>query len=114
MSNEIDSFEGQGVIVTGGTRGIGKAIALEFLNRGANVVITYSSNDEAVKSLMKEFPQFRGRLKCVRFDVANAGEVKNFFETLPFEQLDVLINNAGIRRDQIVWYDAYRRLAKSY
>ncbi len=98
----MKKFTGQNVIVTGGTRGIGKGIAKAFLEEGANVLVTYSGNKVAAESFMEEFKEFKGQITLSSFDVANYQAVEKFFEELPFEQLDILVNNAGIRKDNVV------------
>lgn len=97
-------FEGKAAIVTGGTRGIGKAIALELARHGANVAFNYSkSADEAVK-LKAEIEGLGVQAFVAQCDVANTaaaaefvGQVKEAFGTINY-----LINNAGITRDQLI------------
>ena len=95
-------FEGQNVVVTGGTRGIGKGISEAFLKEGANVLATYSGNKEAADAFLEEFRQFDGQVSISCFDVSNYEQSEKFFDELPFEKLDVLVNNAGIRKDNVV------------
>lgn len=94
------NFENQHVIVTGGTRGIGAGITESFLKAGAYVIATYSGNDTAAMAFKEKFPG--DKLIVKKFDVANTAEVEAFFQSYPFETLEVLVNNAGIRRDNIV------------
>ena len=93
-------FDEQLVIVTGGTRGIGKAISSAFLSRGAKVIATYVSGAEAAEKFKSEHPQGE-KLSLACFDVSDANAVESFFGNLEAAP-QVLINNAGIRRDQIV------------
>jgi 3-oxoacyl-[acyl-carrier protein] reductase len=95
-------FEGQTVVVTGGTRGIGKGISEAFLKEGATVLVTYAGNKEAAEKFVEENSEYKEKIHLASFDVANYQEAEKFFENLPFEKLDVLINNAGIRKDNIV------------
>lgn len=95
-------FEGQNVIVTGGTRGIGRGISEAFLSEGANVLVTYSGNKEAADNFMKENSQYESQIHLAAFDVSDYAQVENFFEDLPFDTLEILVNNAGIRKDSIV------------
>jgi 3-oxoacyl-[acyl-carrier protein] reductase len=93
-------FNDQLVIVTGGTRGIGRAICSAFLSRGAEVIATYVSSHEAAERFKAEVDG-GDRLTLAQFDVADAAAVEKFFDGLESAP-SVVINNAGIRRDQIV------------
>lgn len=95
-------FEGQNVVVTGGTRGIGKGIAEAFLKEGASVLATYSGNKEAADAFLEEFKEYEGKISVSCFDVSNYEQSEKFFDELPFEKLDVVVNNAGIRKDNVV------------
>ena len=92
-------FEGQRVVVTGGTRGIGRAISVAFLEAGAEVHAMYAGNDEAAERFVEE--QGASRLFVAKVDVSDYGAVERFFGALPSPP-QVVVNNAGIRRDQIV------------
>lgn len=96
------SFENQVVIVTGGTRGIGKGIAQAFLNARATVIATYSGNDQAAENFRQEQPDPK-RLILKKFNVADTTACTNFYKeiTLEVDQVHVLINNAGIRKDNL-------------
>lgn len=93
-------FKDQRVIVSGGTRGIGAAITKGFLAAGAHVTATYTSNTEAAEAFKQglEAPE---QLALARFDVSDYDAVEAFFEALEAPP-QVLVNNAGIRKDQIV------------
>ena len=95
-------FEGQNVIVTGGTRGIGRGISEAFLKEGANVLATYGGNTEAAEKFVEENSDYSERIHVASFDVSDYEACENFFDQLPFESLEVLVNNAGIRKDSIV------------
>ena len=105
MSFTPDSFEGQTVVVTGGTRGLGRAISEAFLARGARVHATYRSN-EAEAEAMKEANAGAGdRLSLAAFDVADYASVEAFWQGLEESAPDgvqVLVNNAGLRRDAVL------------
>lgn len=97
-------FEGKAAIVTGATRGIGKAIALELAKRGANVAFNYSKSAEEADKLKAEIESLGVKALSAQCDVANTaaaaefvGQVKEAFGTVDF-----LINNAGITRDQLI------------
>ena len=95
-------YENQVVIVTGGTRGIGRGITQAFLKEGATVIATYAGNTTAAESF-KETSEYKERLKLSKFDVSELAACANFFEdiTKEYEQIHVLINNAGIRQDAL-------------
>ncbi len=93
-------FTDQHVIVTGGTRGIGRALTEAFLARGAHVTATYTSSHEAAERMRGELSA-GDRLTLVAFDVSDHDAVKRFFEDLS-HPVHVLVNNAGIRKDAIV------------
>jgi 3-oxoacyl-[acyl-carrier protein] reductase len=97
-------FEGKSAIVTGATRGIGKAIAKELANRGCNVSFNYSKSAEEANTLKGEIEELGVKAIAAQCDVANTtaatdfvGQVKEAFGTV-----DYLINNAGITRDQLI------------
>ena len=97
-------FEGRSAIVTGGTRGIGKAIVMELARRGANVAFNYSkSADEAVK-LKAEVEALGVKVFCAQCDVASTVAAAEFANQVNdhFSGIDFLVNSAGITRDQLV------------
>jgi 3-oxoacyl-[acyl-carrier protein] reductase len=100
-------FDGQRVMVTGGTRGIGAGISRAFLEAGASVIATYTRNEEAAERFRAELaPQLDAsvlddRLSLERFDVSDGNAVQEFFRAFEGE-LHVLVNNAGIRQDAAV------------
>lgn len=97
-------FDGRSAIVTGGTRGIGKAIVLELAHRGANVAFNYSKSAEEAEKLRAEVEGLGVKAFAAQCNVANTeaaaefvGQVKEAFGTV-----DLLVNNAGITRDQLI------------
>ncbi|HEX7722935.1 MAG TPA: 3-oxoacyl-ACP reductase family protein [Pyrinomonadaceae bacterium] len=101
---EEKSFAGRAAIVTGATRGIGRAIALEVARRGADVAFNYEKSVEAADSLKNEIEKLGVRCLASQGDVANteaaAGMVKLTKDT--FGRIDFLVNNAGIVRDTLI------------
>jgi len=95
-------FSGKLVIVTGGTKGVGKSLAEAFTTCGARVIVTYSSDDAAAQNL--KISDSAGLLEVVKFDVSSYSEVENFFNDLEENKIavDVLVNNAGVRRDSVL------------
>ena len=97
-------FDGRSAIVTGGTRGIGKAIVLELAHRGANVAFNYSKSADEAEKLRAEVEGLGVKAFAAQCNVANTeaaaefvGQVKEAFGTV-----DLLVNNAGITRDQLI------------
>ena len=92
------------VLVTGGSRGIGKAIALKYAENGYNVVINYVSSKTDVAELEKEFNTKGIESLILKADVSNVNEVENLVKSAidKFGRIDVLVNNAGITRDGLL------------
>jgi len=88
-------------IVTGGSRGIGRAIALELAANGYDLVITYRANEEAAQETLRRIREAGGQGEALRFDVGDAGEAEARVEELlgRMERVDALVNNAGITAD---------------
>ncbi len=95
-------FEEQHVIVTGGTRGIGRAISEAFLAEGAEVHATYRGDEEAAEALRASVGEAAERLHLARVDLCDPAAVEGFWEELEETPISVLVNNAGIRRDGIL------------
>jgi len=97
-------FRDQRVIVTGATRGIGKAISIAFLQKEAQVIGVYGGNRQAAEELTEEARSLPGTLALYQCDVSREKEVRQLYADIEhtFNTLDVLVNNAGIRRDSIV------------
>ena len=86
------------VLITGASRGIGKAIAIKFAKENYKVLICYKSNDKAAKETEKVILSFGGNCTLYKCDVSNEKDVENMFSKIESEgyTVDVLINNAGI------------------
>jgi 3-oxoacyl-[acyl-carrier protein] reductase len=97
-------FSGRAAIVTGATRGIGRAISIELARRGADVAFNYAKSAEAAESLSKEIEALGARALASQCDVASteaaAEMVKQVKES--FGRIDFLVNNAGITRDNLI------------
>lgn len=88
-------------IVTGGSRGIGRAIAVDLAAHGYQMVITYKSNDEAAAETLRLIREAGGNGEAVKFDVGNTAEAEGAVNDLVgrLERIDVLVNNAGVTAD---------------
>lgn len=88
-------------LVTGGSRGIGKACALELARAGYDVVINYAGNEEAANKTVEEIKAIGVEAAAYKFDVSNAEQVNAGIAEIveKFGRIDVLVNNAGITRD---------------
>ena len=97
-------FTGQTVIVTGGTRGIGRAIAESFLKAGARVIVTYTSNEAMAGQFAQDNTEFADNIDVQKFDVSKYEEVEKFYRYVEtkYGGFEVLVNNAGIRRDSVL------------
>lgn len=97
-------FAGQTVIITGGTRGIGRAIAMAFLNSGARVICTYIADDATAERFKQENSQMADRIDVQKFDVARYEEVEKFYRYVEstYRGFEVLVSNAGIRKDSVL------------
>jgi 3-oxoacyl-[acyl-carrier protein] reductase len=97
-------FSGKTAIVTGGTRGIGRAITEAFLRSGATVVATYAGNHAAAEALLAENSQFADRLEIKACNVADYEQVESFFREIESQHpsVEIVVNCAGIRRDAVV------------
>lgn len=98
------SFTGRTAVVTGGSRGIGRAICLELARRGANVVFSYAGNTAAAEATRKELEALGVQTRAVQGSVADPAAVKTLIDTAVKElgSLDILVNNAGITRDKVL------------
>lgn len=92
------------VLITGGTRGIGKAIALKFAQEGYNLIINYVSDRTDIKKLEEEFIKYNVDVLFIKADVSKFEECKKMVDKSieKFGTIDVLINNAGITKDNLL------------
>lgn len=91
-------------IVTGASRGIGRAVALALAAEGAKVAVNYANSSDAADRVVAEIEQMGTEAIAIRADVSKADEVDNLIKTVSdrWGQIDVLVNNAGITRDTLL------------
>ncbi len=97
-------FEGKSAIVTGATRGIGKAITLELAKRGCNVAFNYASSGDAAREIKSEIEGLGVKAYAESCDVADTDAAAEFVNSVKkeFGSIDFLVNNAGITRDNLI------------
>lgn len=97
----MSDLTGKVALVTGGSRGIGRAIVLELARRGAAVAFSYASREEAANETVSLVSAIGGRALAVHADSGNAEAVKALFDAVTRElgPVDILVNNAGITKD---------------
>ncbi len=98
------SLQGKTAIVTGGGRGIGRAICLEFAAQGANVVINYAGNSEAAEKTAADCEALGAKAAIIKADVSKAEDVDAVFALAieEFGKVDILVNNAGVTKDKLI------------
>lgn len=98
------SMKGKVAIVTGGSRGIGRAVCLALAGQGADVVIGYAGDDQAAQQTAGDCQGAGGRAVTVKADVASFAGCETLFQTAleTFGRVDILVNNAGITRDTLI------------
>ena len=97
-------LEGKVAIITGGTRGIGKGVALKFAQEGADVIFTYVSSEETANAVEKEIEAFGVKAKGYKSNAANMEDAVALIDKVveEFGQIDILVNNAGITKDGLL------------
>ena len=97
-------LEGKNIIVTGGSRGIGKGIVKLFAENGANIAFTYRSSDNQARSLEKDLSHLKNKIRSYKSDASCYKSSEIFVQNVlsEFGTIDVLVNNAGITRDGLI------------
>ncbi len=97
-------FENRKVLITGATKGIGKAISQKFLEHGATVIGVYGGDKQAAEECKEEMGSLATTFELHRCDVADTDQVEELYATIEnkFSTIDILVNNAGIRRDSVL------------
>lgn len=95
------NFSGKTAVVTGGSRGLGRAVCRKLAEGGANVVFSYAGNTAAAQETVKELEDMGAQVRAVQGNVADSEAVKTLMDTAvkEFGNIHILVNNAGITRD---------------
>ena len=104
LPENLQTLREQVAVITGASRGIGKAIAQELARLGASVVVNYANSSQAAEELVSEITAAGGSAVALQADVSKEEEVDNLFKTVleKFNKIDILVNNAGITRDTLL------------
>jgi 3-oxoacyl-[acyl-carrier protein] reductase len=98
------NFAGKTAVVTGGSRGLGRAVCLELARGGANVVLCYAGNEAAAQETVSACGALGAKALAVQCDVSDAGAVKALMDAAlrEFGRIDILVNNAGVTKDGLI------------
>ncbi|AUC62219.1 3-oxoacyl-[acyl-carrier-protein] reductase FabG [Cyanobacterium sp. HL-69] len=104
LPDNLQKLKDQVAVITGASRGIGKASAIALGEEGASIVVNYASNSEAADKVVAEITEGGGSAIAIKADVSNPEEVDNLFKEAvkQFGKIDILVNNAGITRDTLM------------
>ncbi len=104
LPEQLQKLKSQVALVTGASRGIGRAIALSLATEGANIVVNYANSSAAAEEIVKEIVAGGGSAIALQADVSKAEEVEDLFKAVmdKWQRIDILVNNAGITRDTLL------------
>jgi 3-oxoacyl-[acyl-carrier protein] reductase len=104
LPENLQHLKDRVAVITGASRGIGKAAALALVSQGAKVVINYARSIDAAEATVKEITNAGGEAIALQADVSQSAEVDNLIKTTldQFGRIDVLVNNAGITKDTLL------------
>ncbi|WP_138414901.1 3-oxoacyl-[acyl-carrier-protein] reductase [Aquibacillus sediminis] len=97
-------LQGKVALVTGASRGIGRAIALELARQGAKVAVNYAGSEAKAQQVVEEIQELGAEAMMIQANVSNESDVKDMIKQVvgSFGSLDILVNNAGITRDNLL------------
>lgn len=97
-------LKGKCAVITGASRGIGRAIALKFAKEGANIVLNYRNSETEALTLKEELDKLGSNTLIIKADVSNFDEAENLIKEAKntFGKVDILVNNAGITKDTLL------------
>jgi len=103
-SSNPQSLTGRIAVVSGASRGIGRAIALDLAKEGASVIVNYNSTAKGAEEVVAEIEKMGGQAKAVKANIGQADEAQALIQAAidNFEKIDILVNNAGITRDMLI------------
>ena len=104
LPESLQHLKDQVAVVTGASRGIGQAAALELAQQGAKVIVNYARSSEAAEATVQEIKAAGGEAIAIQADVSQTEQVDNLIKTTleQFGRIDVLVNNAGITKDTLL------------
>lgn len=102
----MDQNNGKYAFITGGSRGIGRAISLKLAQEGYNIIINYKSNDDAANQLLAELKATGGDHHLLKYDVGNQNDttlvLNEWLNNNSGKEIHILVNNSGIRKDNLM------------
>ena len=103
-ADDMLDLHGKVALITGGSRGIGRAIALALAEQGAQIAVNYASNARAADEAVQQITDCGGQAIAIQGDVANAEDAKRLVQetVAAFDAIHILVNNAGLTRDNLI------------
>jgi len=98
------NLSGKTALVTGGSRGIGRAIAIKLASFGVNIILNYSKSEQKAVELVNEIKSYGVNAIAIKADISKLKEAENLIQEglLNFSKIDILVNNAGITKDALL------------
>jgi 3-oxoacyl-[acyl-carrier protein] reductase len=101
---ELRELEGKIALVTGASRGLGKAIAIKLAQQGSKIAVNYMTSDDKAQSVVEEIQSTGGAAIAVKANISDTNAVKEMIKTVveKWRKIDILVNNAGIVKDNLI------------